>query len=70
MVSEDELVLCSVNLLLDLLTSRRFGQELDIVESGELVRDIFGFSDAAGPNAGIFVNRRHRSTGVFSGLLN
>ncbi|KAK7472586.1 E3 ubiquitin-protein ligase tom1 [Stygiomarasmius scandens] len=46
----------------DMVSEDEFGQELDIVESGELVRDIFGFSDAAGPNAGIFVNRRHRST--------
>ncbi|KAF9268895.1 hypothetical protein L218DRAFT_977318 [Marasmius fiardii PR-910] len=40
-----------------------FGQDINIAESSDLVRDIFGFGDpAAGASAGFFVPRRHRSS--------
>ncbi|KAF5393284.1 hypothetical protein D9757_000601 [Collybiopsis confluens] len=40
-----------------------FGNELDIVESGDIVRDVFQFGDAPGSGAGLFFPRRHRNSG-------
>ncbi|KAG7098569.1 hypothetical protein E1B28_000502 [Marasmius oreades] len=40
-----------------------FGQDINIAESGDLVRDIFGFGDpTVGAGAGFLVPRRHRSS--------
>ncbi|KAK7053298.1 E3 ubiquitin-protein ligase tom1 [Paramarasmius palmivorus] len=46
----------------DMISDDDFGQELDIAESSDLVRDIFGFPDGAGAGAGFFVPRRHRGS--------
>ncbi|KAK1218494.1 E3 ubiquitin-protein ligase tom1 [Marasmius sp. AFHP31] len=46
----------------EMISDDDYGQELNIAESSDLVRDIFGFGDPAGNGAGFFVPRRHRSS--------
>ncbi|KAI3618920.1 ubiquitin-protein ligase [Moniliophthora roreri] len=46
----------------DMISDDDFGQELDIADGSDLVRDIFGFPDNAGAGAGFFVPRRHRGS--------
>ncbi|KAL0569802.1 E3 ubiquitin-protein ligase tom1 [Marasmius crinis-equi] len=47
----------------EMISDDDYGQELNITESGDLVRDIFGFSDPTSiGGAGFFVPRRHRSS--------
>ncbi|KIK67399.1 hypothetical protein GYMLUDRAFT_37513 [Collybiopsis luxurians FD-317 M1] len=40
-----------------------FGNDLDLIESGDIMRDVFNFGDTPGSGTGFFFPRRHRSTG-------